>query len=145
MIHDVDESLRALIRRDALAGTDVEVLLDAPTREWSARRNSPTLDMYLYDIREDLRRRENGLIDVLDDDGHVKERRRPTPLLQTFLPRHRLDAAARGRAFLAFCGTALPAPPRLLAEGRLGREPRRADRAHTGDGRLAATRGPGAV
>ncbi len=77
MIHDVDESLRALIRRDALAGTDVEVLLDAPTREWSARRNSPTLDMYLYDIREDLRRRENGLIDVLDDDGHVKERRRP--------------------------------------------------------------------
>jgi hypothetical protein len=77
VIHDVDESLRTLIRRDALAGTDVEVLLDAPTREWSARRNSPTLDMYLYDIREDLRRRENGLIDVLDDDGHVKERRRP--------------------------------------------------------------------
>jgi hypothetical protein len=77
MIHDVDESLRTLIRRDALAGTDVEVLLDAPTREWSARRNSPTLDLYLYDIREDLRRRENGLIDVLDEAGHVKERRRP--------------------------------------------------------------------
>ena len=77
MIQDVDESLRNLIRRDALAGTDVEVLLDAPTREWSARRNSPTLDMYLYDIREDLRRRENGLIDVLDEAGHVKERRRP--------------------------------------------------------------------
>ena len=77
MIQDVDESLRNLIRRDALTGTDVEVLLDAPTREWSARRNSPTLDMYLYDIREDLRRRENGLIDVLDEAGHVKERRRP--------------------------------------------------------------------
>jgi Pvc16 N-terminal domain len=76
-IHDVDESLRALIRRDALDGTDVEVLLDAPTREWSARRNSPTLDLYLYDIREDVRRRENGLIDVLDEAGHVKERRRP--------------------------------------------------------------------
>ena len=56
MIQDVDESLRALIRRDALSGTDVEVLLDAPNREWAARRNSPTLDLYLYDIREDLRR-----------------------------------------------------------------------------------------
>jgi Pvc16 N-terminal domain len=77
MIQDVDESLRTLIRRDALAGMDIEVLLDAPTREWSARRNSPTLDLYLYDIREDLRRREVGLIDVHDEAGHVKERRRP--------------------------------------------------------------------
>ncbi len=77
MIHDVDESLRTLIRRDALAGMDIEVLLDAPTREWSARRNSPTLDLYLYDIREDLRRRETGLIDFHDEAGHVKGRRRP--------------------------------------------------------------------
>jgi hypothetical protein len=77
MIHDVDESLRTLIRRDALAGTDVEVVLDAPTREWSARRNSPTLDLYLYDIREDLRRRENGLVDVHDEAGRVTARRRP--------------------------------------------------------------------
>jgi hypothetical protein len=77
MIQDVDESLRTLIRREALAGMDIEVLLDAPTREWSARRNSPTLDLYLYDIREDLRRREVGLIDIHDEAGHVKERRRP--------------------------------------------------------------------
>ena len=77
MIQDVDESLRAIIRRDALAGTEVEVALDAPTREWAARRNSPTLDMYLYDIREDLRRRENGLIDVRDNAGRITARRRP--------------------------------------------------------------------
>ena len=77
MIQDVDESLRALIRRDALSGTDVEVLLDAPNREWAARRNSPTLDLYLYDIREDLRRRENGLVDVYDEEARVTARRRP--------------------------------------------------------------------
>jgi hypothetical protein len=77
MIQDVDESLRTLIRREALDGTDVEVVLDAPTREWSARRNAPTLDLYLYDIREDLRRRENGLIDVTDDAGRVTERVKP--------------------------------------------------------------------
>jgi len=77
MIHDVDESLRALIRRDAVPGNGDEVVLDAPTRDWSARRNSPTLDLYLYDIREDLRRRENGLIDVHDDAGRVTARRRP--------------------------------------------------------------------
>src|ERR1700722_18486349 len=76
-MHDVDESLRTLIRRDALGGADVEVLLDAPTSEWSSRRNTPTLDMYLYDVREDLRRRENGLIDVYDDSGRVVERVQP--------------------------------------------------------------------
>lgn len=77
MIADVDEALRTLIRRDALAGTEVEVVLDAPTREWSARRNQPTLDLYLYDVREDLRRRENGLIDVFDDSGKVTGRVHP--------------------------------------------------------------------
>ena len=77
MIHDVDESLGRSSGRDALAGTDVEVVLDAPTSEWSSRRNSPTLDLYLYDIREDLRRRENGVIDVHNEAGRVTARRRP--------------------------------------------------------------------
>ena len=31
MIADVDETLRTLIRRDALNGADVEVVFDAPT------------------------------------------------------------------------------------------------------------------
>ena len=65
------------MRRDALNGSEVEVVFDAPTKEWSARRNAPALDLYLYDIREDLARRENGLIDVHDDEGKVRERRRP--------------------------------------------------------------------
>ena len=58
MIHDVDESLRALVKRDALEGSRVELAFDAPTREWSARQNSPVVSMYLYDVREDVSRRE---------------------------------------------------------------------------------------
>jgi hypothetical protein len=77
MIHDVDESLRNLIRRDALAGTDVEVVLDAPTRDWSSRRNAATLDLYLYDIRENIRWREQGLIDVRNEQGRITARRQP--------------------------------------------------------------------
>jgi len=77
MINDVDNCLRSVVRRDALKGSAVEVVFVAPTKEWSARRSAPALDLYLYDIREDLTRRENGLIDVLDDNGRVMERRRP--------------------------------------------------------------------
>jgi hypothetical protein len=77
MIHDVDESLRALVRRDALNGSGVEVAFDAPTKDWVARRNAPVVNLYLYDIREDLARRDTAWVDVKGEDGRVKERRLP--------------------------------------------------------------------
>ncbi|MET0773447.1 MAG: DUF4255 domain-containing protein [Candidatus Limnocylindrales bacterium] len=58
MIHDVDESLRTLVKRDALEGSRVDLAFDAPTREWAARQNSPIVSLYLYDVREDTARRE---------------------------------------------------------------------------------------
>jgi len=77
MIQDVDESLRALVKRDALNGSKADVAFDAPTKEWSSRRNTPTVDLYLYDIREDLDQREVMWESVRDDSGFVTERRPP--------------------------------------------------------------------
>lgn len=77
VIEDVDESLRALVRRDALNGSGVEVAFDAPTKDWAARRNTPTVDLYLYDIREDLHRREVAWEEVRDKTGRVTDRRPP--------------------------------------------------------------------
>ncbi len=77
MIQDVDESLRALVKRDALNGSRADIAFDAPTKDWAARRNTPTVDLYLYDIREDLERREVVWENVKDDTGRVTERRPP--------------------------------------------------------------------
>ena len=78
MISEVDDALRALVRTDALDGsTDVDVVLDAPTKDWAARRNAPTVNLYLYDIREDLRRRENGWMERVSN-GQVVSRQ-PIP------------------------------------------------------------------
>jgi hypothetical protein len=77
MIHDVDESLRALVKRDALNGSGVDVAFDAPTKDWVARRNAPVVDLYLYDIREDTSRRETAWEDVRDETGRVTGRRLP--------------------------------------------------------------------
>jgi Pvc16 N-terminal domain len=77
VIEDVDESLRTLVRKDALNGSEVEVAFDAPTREWAARRNTPTVDLYLYDVREDLGRREVMWQDMRNEQGRVTERRPP--------------------------------------------------------------------
>ncbi|WP_033441633.1 DUF4255 domain-containing protein [Saccharothrix sp. NRRL B-16314] len=76
MIHEVDEALRRLVRDDALRRTDVEVAFEAPTKDWAARRNAPTVNVYLYDIREDLRRRQRGLLNEYDN-GQVTARRLP--------------------------------------------------------------------
>jgi hypothetical protein len=77
MIHDIDEAIRTLIKRDALGDADVEVVFDAPTKEWASRRNAPTLDVYLYDIREDLKRRSYGTLDLKGPEGHTRARQQP--------------------------------------------------------------------
>ena len=77
VIHEIDESLRRLVLRDAVNGSGVELSFDAPTKEWAARRNTPTVNVYLYDIREDLARREVEYEELRDADGRVTERRPP--------------------------------------------------------------------
>lgn len=57
MIHDVDESVREFVRRDALDGSNVEISFEAPNKDWACRRPGPALNAYLSDIQEDLERR----------------------------------------------------------------------------------------
>lgn len=77
VIHEVDDILRGLLTRGSFAGSDVEVAFDAPTRDWAARRNAPTIDAYLYDIREDTRRRQRGQVAVRDEQGIALKQQQP--------------------------------------------------------------------
>ncbi|MEW2065921.1 DUF4255 domain-containing protein [Streptomyces sp. NPDC007346] len=77
MIHEVDDVLRSLIRAEVLEGRQISVVFDAPTREWAAKVNAPMVNLYLYDIREDMRRRERGLHNEYDERGAIVARRRP--------------------------------------------------------------------
>jgi uncharacterized protein DUF4255 len=77
VIHEIDESLRRLVLREAVNGSGVELSFEAPTREWAAKRNAPTINIYLYDIRENLEQREIEYEEIRDDNGRVTERRQP--------------------------------------------------------------------
>ncbi|MET9256802.1 DUF4255 domain-containing protein [Streptomyces sp. NPDC003717] len=77
MIHEVDAALRRLLSESGMEASGVEVVLDAPTREWAAGRGAPTLSLFLYDIREDPTRRASGGHELYDEDGHVVARRAP--------------------------------------------------------------------
>ncbi|HET9346840.1 MAG TPA: DUF4255 domain-containing protein [Candidatus Limnocylindrales bacterium] len=77
MIHDVDQLLERLVKKEALNGSSVELVFEAPTKDWVARRSGPAVDLYLYDIREDLERRVPAWEDVKDAAGETKDRRLP--------------------------------------------------------------------
>ncbi|MFC8851064.1 MULTISPECIES: DUF4255 domain-containing protein [unclassified Micromonospora] len=77
MIHEVDEALHALLTEEMLAGTDVQLAFDAPTREWEARRNAPTVNLFLYDVREEMTHRREGRVEEYDADGAVVAEHRP--------------------------------------------------------------------
>ncbi|MFZ1412273.1 MAG: DUF4255 domain-containing protein [Micropruina sp.] len=116
VIHEVDAALRALIERES-GIRDVDVVFDAPTRDWAGRRTVPTVDVYLYDIREDLRRRERGVLNEYNADQtrvigrhlpprHFKLSYLVTAWTQRPEDEHRLLSALLG-AFLRY--DALPA------------------------------------
>ena len=54
MLADLDETLRNLVRdeleRHGFEGVDLA--FDAPSREWSGQLSKPTVNMFLYDLRE---------------------------------------------------------------------------------------------
>ncbi|MEE1840064.1 DUF4255 domain-containing protein [Streptomyces sp. NPDC007076] len=71
MIHEVDEGLRLLLVDAGLQESGVDLVFDAPTKDWSARRNAPTISVFLHRIREDATRRRTGAAEEHDDQGLV--------------------------------------------------------------------------
>ena len=57
MIHKLDQVWRDFFRRELpIKNGEVEIAFDQPKREWSARLNRPTINIYLHDIRESAKR-----------------------------------------------------------------------------------------
>ncbi|MFO7583557.1 MAG: DUF4255 domain-containing protein [Anaerolineales bacterium] len=79
MIADVDEVLRKmLIREIEIKGNEVDIQFDQPRREWSARLSKPTLNLFLFDLRENLRLRGSEQYSTVNrPDGTSEVRRNP--------------------------------------------------------------------
>jgi hypothetical protein len=58
MIDDLDEALRQLfIRELPVRNNEIDIAFDLPKREWSARLNRPTLNVFLHDVKENVEMR----------------------------------------------------------------------------------------
>ena len=87
MIADVDEMLRRLLIREIdIKGNEIDVQFDTPKREWSSRLSKPTINFFLYDIRENLRLRGSEQNrQTPRDDGTTEVRRNPVRLALRYL------------------------------------------------------------
>jgi hypothetical protein len=75
MIDDVDASLRAMLEAEFAKGTAIR--FDPPTPEWSDALKGSTVDLFLYDVTEDIERRSADWEDRRGDDGRLTGRQPP--------------------------------------------------------------------
>ena len=58
MFHDLDEALRQLLMREIpVKNGEVDIHFDQPTRGWSAKLSRPTLNLFMHDLRENIKLR----------------------------------------------------------------------------------------
>lgn len=80
MINDLDEVLRqVLIRELPIKNGEVDIAFEQPKREWSARLNRPTLNLFLHDVRENnkLRQTQPAWEVERQGNGNITQRRKP--------------------------------------------------------------------
>jgi hypothetical protein len=69
LLADLDESLRTLLKRElephGFGG--VNVAFDAPARSWSSTLSAPTVNLFLYDLRESAKGRSATWVEEQED------------------------------------------------------------------------------
>ena len=78
MIDDLDEVLRQLLIRELpIRNNEVDIAFDQPKREWSARLNRPTLNLFLYEVSENKQLRQPQWEVERKTGGQATQRRKP--------------------------------------------------------------------
>jgi uncharacterized protein DUF4255 len=76
VIQDLDDSLKALLVQEVpLDPADIAITFEMPTHEWSSKLdpNRPTINLYLYDIRENVELRASDRFVTTTDTGSVRQ------------------------------------------------------------------------
>jgi hypothetical protein len=79
MISDLDESIKELlIKRGLLNPGEIDIKFEMPNREWSASISKPTVNLYLYDIRENHQLRGTEWSITKDENGKATRKKTPS-------------------------------------------------------------------
>jgi hypothetical protein len=86
MFQDVDATLRAVLIADVpIKKTEVEIAFDRPNRDWSSRLSRPTLNLFLFDVRERAELKDDVPMVTRDGNGRAVRQRPPRRLDLSYL------------------------------------------------------------
>jgi len=87
MFSELDETIKQiLIKEGGFDPAEIEVSFDIPNREWSAGISKPTVNCYLFDIRENRDMQQTGmLMERQKTNGNMYRQRPPLRLDMTYL------------------------------------------------------------
>ncbi|OGN87201.1 MAG: hypothetical protein A2Z74_00590 [Chloroflexi bacterium RBG_13_46_9] len=78
MINDLDETVKKLlVTKGDFEPAQVDIKFELPDREWSASISKPTINLYLYDIRENHQLRGHDWIVTRDQNGIATKKKNP--------------------------------------------------------------------
>jgi hypothetical protein len=127
MINDLDKTIKQLLlKKGEFESLKVEITFEAPDHEWAATLSKPTINVYLYDIRENHRLRATEWSVENDGNGMATRRKNPNRIDLTYLvtawanakeDEHRLLWSVLSVLF------AYPVLPEDILQGKLAGQP----------------------
>ncbi len=86
MISDLDETIKQLlIKKGEIDPSAVDIEFKTPNREWSASVSKPTINVYLYDIRENHSLRGTEFSVTRDGNGNATRKKNPSRVDLSYL------------------------------------------------------------
>ena len=77
MIAETDQALAAVLKTKVIGTAPINIAFDPPSRPWIQALKAPTVNLFMYDLRENVQRRESVYESIRDDEGKVIARRPP--------------------------------------------------------------------
>jgi Pvc16 N-terminal domain len=79
VIAEVDQALAVLLKTQVIGDAAIAIAFEPPNRPWIQELQGPAVNLFLFDIRENLNRRDVMYEKVANADGLVIARRPPPP------------------------------------------------------------------
>ncbi len=77
MIADLDETIRQIVIEELpIKNGEIDIKFDQPKREWSSRLSKPTINFFLYDVRENPTLRQHGWDRLDNGSGRITTQKR---------------------------------------------------------------------
>lgn len=86
MISDLNESIKELLTKQGLLDpAEVDIRFETPSRGWSASISKPTVNIYLYDVRENHQLRGTEWTVTRDETGKATRKKNPSRIDVAYL------------------------------------------------------------